>query len=81
MTYISFRETQIRAASVEMQAALDEILELLRTQRTRGDSWAAASKRLDEAVISWREALRNIRGAQSGYFIPTNTNRSHGAVR
>lgn len=70
MTYISFRAAQMRAASVQMQAALDDILELLRTRRTRGESWVVASQRLDEAVISWREALRSIGGTPPGYLIP-----------
>lgn len=71
MTYISFREAQLRAASAEMQAALDEILELLRTRRTREEPWVAASQRLDDAVISWRGALRNIRGVQLGHLLAT----------
>lgn len=81
MTYISFREAQLSAASVEMQAALDEILELLRTRRTRGESWVAASQRLDDAVISWRSALRNIRGIQLGHLLATNGSSTYDSDR
>ena len=81
MTYISFREAQLRAASAEMRAALDEILELLRTRRTRGESWVAASQRLDDAVIYWRGALRNIRGMQLGHLPATNGSSNYDSDR